>query len=111
MRGFDGRDVGFRVRVGCGFRRGLLSGFGGAGEHLNDLFEGGGVSLDEGGRVRVGGFGSGVGFRGLGSWGCRGSSAVEVVVAVRAACAAVGAVAVWGGKQIRSCVIRLLVPG
>lgn len=65
--GFDGWDMGFRwwvgYRIGCVVvRGGVLGGLGRSGEHLYYLFEGGGVSLDEGGRVRVGGFGSGDGF-------------------------------------------------
>lgn len=53
---------GGNVRFGDGFRvlsgGGLLGGFRGSGEHLNDLFERGGIGLDEGGRVRIDGFGS-----------------------------------------------------
>ena len=58
----------------------LLSGFRGAGEHLDDLLEGGGVGLDEGGRVWVGGFGSGR--DGLGSRNRSRRLVVVVVVVV-----------------------------
>lgn len=51
--GGRGRGRGRRGR-GLGVGNGVLRGcFGGAGEHLDDVFEGGGVSLDEGGRIRV----------------------------------------------------------
>lgn len=93
--GLDGRDVVFGTND-------LVGGFGGTGEHLDDLLEGVGVGLDEGGRVRVSGVGSGHGFWGLGSWCCWGSLELEsinvvvvVVVAVGAACAAV-----WGGQRV-----------
>ncbi|WCJ27053.1 hypothetical protein M5689_008828 [Euphorbia peplus] len=57
--------MGFRRWVSGGGGGGSGGGwFGGSGEHLDDLFEGGSVSLDEGGRVGVGRFGSGDGFRG-----------------------------------------------
>lgn len=75
----------------------LAGGFGGSGQHLDYLLEGGGVGLDEGGRVRVGGVGSGHGFRGLGR---RGRWWSVESIAVGAACAAVGGVAVWGGKRV-----------
>lgn len=55
----DGRDrvLGRRRLLGGG-----RGGFGGSGEHLNHLFERGGVSLDKGGRVGVIGVGSGDGW-------------------------------------------------
>lgn len=52
---FDGRDMRFGRRIGC---RNLLGGFGRSGEHLDNLFEGGRIGLDESGRVWVCGFGS-----------------------------------------------------
>lgn len=51
---------GFGFRGGFDWGNGVrVSGFGGSGEHLDDLFEGGGICLDEGCRVGVRiGFGS-----------------------------------------------------
>lgn len=67
-------------------------GVGGSGEHLDDLFEGEGVGLYEGGRVRAVGLGSGDGF------GCGGGLWwwwwVEPIAAGAAAGCAGGAVAV-----------------
>lgn len=76
---------------------GVLSGVGGAGEHLHHLLEGGGVGLDEGGGVGAAvGVRSGYGgFRGGGvGWG--GGAEVE-----GGAIAAAGgaAIAVWGVRR------------
>lgn len=53
--GFNRRDMGFGRWVWCGS---LLGGFRRAGEHLNNLFKGGGIGLDESGGVWVSGIGS-----------------------------------------------------
>lgn len=55
---------GFRVLRGGGggLGGGLLGGFRGSGEHLHYLFEGGGISLDEGSGIGIYGLGSSDGF-------------------------------------------------
>lgn len=108
--GFDGWDVSLGRWLhgrcgGVGFRRGLLGGLRGSSEHLDYLLEGVGVGLDEGGRVRVGGFGSGDGFgrlRWLKPRWCRWwwrvwmmRRSLDSIAVAAAAAATVCAVAVW----------------
>lgn len=91
--------------MGDGGGGGSVGGFRGSGQHLDDLFEGRGISLDEGCWVRISGFGSGDGF-GRGKWWLM---VVESIISGGgAAVAAAATMAVRRGKK-RLWVVIILV--